>query len=139
MDANNLTVAVQINENETTALLDTGATISTISASYWRTKLQQKSPTYDSTDLTKVKTVSGDPFHVLGKLNIPCVSESNNFTLSAYITEGITFDIILGRDFLQKHKARIDLREHKIGFQPDSLENFPFPDYSALISDDNEN
>ena len=135
---NNLSDPIHINKVTAKALVDTGACISTISAQFWREQLQPDFPKFNTSNLTQIKTVSGDALNILGQLEIPCIIGDNNFTLQAYITEGVTFDIILGRDFLQKHKAKIDLNTNKIEFE--TVQNsFPFSEYPDISDPDDYN
>ena len=47
------------------------------------------------------------------------------YDLEARVVEGVTFDIILGRDFLSKHKAQIDLNTNTVVFE--EAYSLPFP------------
>lgn len=53
---------------------------------------------------------------------------NRSFSHNVFIINNLSHDVILGKDFLELHKSKIDLENHNLHLQ----DNFPSPNYLAL-------
>ena len=112
--ANNISVLGNICGQEFAFLIDTGANVSAIRAGTWN---QLPAPTKHPplpTQITSVKSVSGQLVPVLGQVNIPFEIDGKIFPFDALVIDSLAYDAILGRDFLEHYKAKLDLSNHTI-------------------------
>ena len=77
-----------------------------------------------SSNVGVVTSVDGFPLKILGKALMKFDIQSEVFPCEAHVIEGLTYDVILGRDFLQKYSSKIDFDKAVIEF---SLKENPFP------------
>ena len=88
-----------------------------------------------SSDSGIVTTVNGFPLKSLGKTLVKFVIQSQVFPCEAHVIEGLTYDVILGRDFLQKCSSNIDFDKARIELShPENP--LPFSGMEAAVSDD---
>ena len=86
-------------------------------------------PNLDASIPGKVTSVSGRSLVTLGKLMFSFVIDSEIFPFEAHVIQDLTFDVIIGRDFLRKFSSRIDFVKSVVEFSRD--ENpLPFCDAS---------
>ena len=78
--------------------------------------LSHKNCCLDSSSTIRVTSVSGSRLSVLGKVWLNFVIESDVFPFEAYVIKGLTHDVVLGRNFLQKYCSIINFMENVIEF-----------------------
>ena len=107
--ANNTSVIGKISDQTVTLLIDTGANVTAIQADVWRRipALVKYTPT--PTPIHTIKAVSGAEIPVLGQLEVPFEIDKHVYTFKALVIECLTYEAILGRDFLEFYNAKIDL------------------------------
>lgn len=102
-------------------MTDTDANVSAIRAEVWR---QIPSPTKHpptSTPITSIAAVNGQSIPVLGQTTLPFCINGKTYPFDVLVIESIAYDVILGRDFLETYKAKIDLKEHLLELCQDVL------------------
>ena len=66
--------------------------------------------------LSSVQTVSGEKVPVLGKITIPLQLQGREYICEFHVMQNLAYGAILGRDFLQKNGALIDLVDSTLSF-----------------------
>ena len=104
----------------TKLLVDTGAAVTVISDTYYHDILR---PVYElkrNEQLESVKTANGKSVPVTGSVSFPVMIGQLVYTFDAAIVPGLAYDIVLGRDFLHKFSAVIDVRGQTVKFYGDN-------------------
>ncbi|KAL9979865.1 hypothetical protein ACROYT_G017589 [Oculina patagonica] len=127
-------ISVGIEGHEFPSLVDTGAAVTAVNVNVWNKYLKNTHSNLSSSNSEIVTTVNGCPLKLLGKALVKFVIHSEVFIFEAHVIEGLNYDIILGRDFLQKFSSKIDFDKAKIEFsqQEDPL---PFHDIKEDVDD----
>lgn len=100
-------VEITVKSRRTNALLDTGASITVASASFInKTSLARTS--FQPSTHPVIKGVTGVRLTVLGVLTVPISIGGVKLSHPVHIIQELHYPFILGLDFLNKHKARID-------------------------------
>lgn len=71
------------------------------------------------TYITSISAVNGQSIAVLGQIELPFSINDKTYPFNVLIIEGITYDVILGRNFLESYKAKIDLKDHVLELHRD--------------------
>lgn len=109
-------ISVSIENFEFQCLVDTGAAITAVNAYVWNKYLRQAYPSLDSSDSGNITSVNGNLLDSLGKTTMRFEIQSEEFPFEAHVIENLTYDIILGRDFLQAFNSKIDFDSGVIKF-----------------------
>lgn len=122
-DSHILSVSAIINDIfPTPVLVDTGAAVTAISANLWnKISVVDESVQLSSCGITDIKTVSGTQLPVLGHLTIQFTIQGNSYPFDTFVINGLNYDAILGRDFLQFYQSNIDLHSGTLSL------SFPLP------------
>ena len=125
---NNTSIKRQIYGQNLTFLIDTG-TVTAIRADVWRRipELARNKP--EPTPIDSIKAVSGAVVPVLGQLQLPFQIENHTYSFKALVIASLTYEAILGRDFLEYYKAKIDLEQQTLCLGADS---FSFPAFEGF-------
>ena len=104
-------------------LIDSGATVTAVSAKVWRKYLCQAYPRLDGPDSESVTSVNGSCLTILGKSSMKFVIDSHEFPFEARMIENLSYDVILGRDFLKEFCFKVDFEDGSVNFpsEPDPL------------------
>ena len=107
----------KLNDEDTMMLLDTGAAITTIDKKLWKT-LKSNNNQLEKTTFS-VRSATKHALDILGQTNvtftIPTRKGSNQkFTIKAAVVKNVSQEVIIGKDFLLKYAAEIDLKAHKL-------------------------
>ena len=130
---NNLCVDGSILGTKCSFLIDTGASISAVKAQVWRDlPPPTKHPPQSSIHKT-IRTVNGQPIPVLGEVELPFQIQSEQYPFTVLILHEMPYDAILGRDFLERYRAKIDLETHSLDL---SLNSLPFSSIAANTQED---
>ena len=105
-------------------LLDTGASISCISRTFLDITNLSGYELLPS-DIPAISGVGGEKHKVLGMLNVSIMISRAQFQFKFYVIQDIQHTVILGIDFLNAHKAEIDLSRKVVHFD-DKLVQAPF-------------
>ncbi|PFX22079.1 Transposon Ty3-I Gag-Pol polyprotein [Stylophora pistillata] len=118
--------------NET---LYSGAAVTVVSARVWRQYLRHAYPKLSVPSSENITTVNGCRLTTIGKTSMEFVIDSRIFTFEVCVIEDLSFDVVLGRDFLQKFCFKVDFENGLVSFpsQPS-----PFPFEGVHVDDDND-
>lgn len=106
-------------------LIDTGANVSAIRADIWRQIPQRTKHPPSETHIKSISAVNGQSIPVLGQVELPFSINDRTYPFNILIIESIAYDVILGRDFLESYKAKIDLKDHILELQHEVPSNEP--------------
>ena len=120
-------LAVSIEGHDFNCLLDSGAAVTAISAEVWHTYLSHAYPSLDRPSPEGVTSVNGCRLATLGKSSMKFVIDSQVLPFEAHVIQDLAYDVILGRDFLQKFSFKIDFENGVVNFSPEA-DPLPFSD-----------
>ena len=99
----------QIHGDPVDLLVDTGACISVIDVGFVKEILSEVNlPVMASSTYSEVETVGGDKLPTIGQLQVPLSFNGRKFTCQFHVIENMTYNAVLGRDFLLPHGAVIN-------------------------------
>ena len=104
----NISLNGHINGLSVVYLIDTGANVRAIRADIWRQIPQRTKHPPAQTNITSISAVNGQSIPVLGQVELPFSINDKTYPFNVLIIESIAYDVILGRDFLESYKAKID-------------------------------
>ena len=111
-----LTVTAQLNDQDIKLLVDTGAGMSVIDEQFAQEVYRGELPELQKSALVNVKTVSGDELPVLGKIKVILEIAGGKYPCELQIVKNLTYEAVLGRDFLRANGAVINLRQGTLQF-----------------------
>ena len=111
LKCNDLTTEGEIAGQVVQLLVDTGACVSAIDVQLF-TKIYGHFPPNMSKG-----SPSGEKVPVLGKITLPLQLQGREYTCEFNVMQKLAYDAILGRDFLQKNGAPIDLLDSTLSFK----------------------
>lgn len=80
-----------------------------------------------------IRTVTGNPMTVRGMVLIPLVIDGRIFTDKVVVVDDLSHDVILGKDFLEHYKSKIDLEHHTLHLHDDlPFEGFTCSEFDSL-------
>ena len=122
----NVSVVGDIYGNKFSFLVDTGANVTAIKADVWRQLPALSKHPPIKTTIRSIKSVTGETIPVLGRVEVPFHINLRSYPFNALIIDAMAYDAILGRDFLEFYKAKIDLEHHTLALEtePSFFENF---------------
>ena len=131
--AGSSTLPVSIEGHSIYCLIDSGAAVTAVSAKVWRKYLCHAYPRLDRPDSASVTTVNGSRLTILGKSPMKFVIDSHEFPFEARVIENLSYDVILGRDFLKEFCFKVDFENGSVNFpsEPD-----PLPFKGVHLNDD---
>ena len=106
--ANSLTIPGKICREQFSFLIDTGANVEKV----WRRLPQLTKHPPVGFPTNGIISVSGELLQSEGKFTVPFEIESKMYPFHALVIEGLNFDVIIGKDFLNYYKFKIDFREN---------------------------
>jgi transposase InsO family protein len=115
------TVQVSINQAKTSALVDTGASISCIAKTFLE-KSGFQNQTLDPSNVAKVVGVCGETHKVLGTIQLPINFGNQIIWQNFHVFQKLHHSMILGLDFMEKHKANIDMGNKVLYIQNNSAQ-----------------
>ena len=111
-----LTVTAQLNGQDIKLLVDTGAGRSVIDEQFTRDVYKGELPKLQKSTLINVKTVSGEELPVLGKIEVILGIAGGKYPCELQVVKNLTYEAVLGRDFLRANGAVINLRQGTLHF-----------------------
>ena len=129
------TLPVSIEGHNFYCLIDSGAAVTAVSAKVWRKYLCHAYPRLDGPDSESVTTVNFSCLTILGKSPMKFVIDSHEFPFEARVIENLSYDVILGRDFLKEFCFKVDFENGSVNFpsEPD-----PLPFKGLHLNDDSD-
>ena len=125
----------KICNKEVSFFIDTGAAVSSISADFY----QPFSNTFplNTASVPHVRAVNDAKLNVLGQVEIPIKLGEYVYPFVVLVVGGLTFEAILGRDFMTRFPSKIDLLNNTIAMASGiSLCPLSDMDLEALVSTD---
>ena len=107
-------LSVSIEGHEFPCLVDTGAAVTAINADVWNKYLSDAYSNLSPYSVGVVTSVDRFPLKILGKALMKFHVQSEVFPCEAHVIEGLTYDVILGGDFLQKYSSKIDRKDSEL-------------------------
>ena len=111
------TVNVSINNRKSSALCDTGASVSCISKQFFDKAFLKDKPNINPCHVKYIIGVRGTNHQVLGVVEINVNFGTLGLTYPFYVVEELHHSIILGHDFLEAHSVTLDIRGKKMIIQ----------------------
>ena len=112
-----LTVTAQLNGQDIKLLVDTGAGMSVIDEQFAQEVYRGELPELQKSALVNVKTVSGEELPVLGKIKVILGIAGGKYPCELQVVKNLTYDAVLGRNFLIANGAVINLRQGTLQFE----------------------
>jgi len=112
------TITGNRNNFEMSFLVDTGAAISAVCSSFWETHLRQSGFELQDSNLKCINTVGGLPLKVIGKICLPLDIGLQLYYVNTHVIQDLTYEAILGRDFLSAHCDNLDFSNQVIRIRP---------------------
>ena len=91
------------------ALIDTGAQISCISENFLKYAIPKPNRKYQHANFTRVLGVGGESHKILGTILLDILIENSKFTQKFHVFKQLQHPVILGDDFLELNKGKIDI------------------------------
>ena len=117
LKCNDLTTEGEIAGQVVQLLVDTGACVSAIDELLFTKIYGHFPPIMSKGSLSSVQTVSGEKVPLLGKITIPLQLQEREYTCEFHVMQNLAHDAVLGRDFLRKNGALIDLVDSTLSFK----------------------
>lgn len=121
---------VSINKKRTNALVDTGASITVVSALFFN-KTSCANAVLMKPDFYFVNGVGGR-LNVLGNLDLPLSFQGATFNFPVHVVEKLPHSLIIGLDFMKKHKVTINLANNTMTFLNDAANVFMLRSNSGI-------
>lgn len=112
-------IAVQIGSEKSHALLDTGASISCISAEFFSKLETSALDISTSPGIMQIQGIGGEVHKVSKQATLPLSIAEHSCPQSFYVVPGIHPALVLGTDFCQKYKIEISFSEKRVKIQED--------------------
>lgn len=124
----NISLEGHVNGRVVTYFIDTGANVSTIKADIFRQIPHKVRYPPTATHVKAISAGNGQTVPVLGQVELPFSINNKVHPFQVLIIESIAYVVILGRDFLELYRAKIDLKDHKLelSFDTSSQGDFEF-------------
>lgn len=110
-----LIVTAQLNGHDVKMLVDTGAGISVIDERSLQELYANETPVLRKESSVKLQTVSGQALPILGLVKVSLGIARGNYFCAFNVVRDLTYEAVLGRDFLQANGAMIDLKKGTLG------------------------
>ena len=116
-------------------LIDSGAAVTAVTAKVWRKYWCHAYPRLDRPDSESATSVNGSCLTILRKSPMKFVIDSHEFPFEARVIENLSYDVILGRDFLKEFCFKVDFENGSVNFpsEPD-----PLPFKGVHLKDDSD-
>ena len=133
--AGSSTLPVSIEGHNLYCLIDSGAAVTAVSAKVWRKYLCHAYPRLDGPVSESVTTVNGSCLTILGKSLMKFVIDSHEVPFEARVIENLSYEVILGRDFLKEFCFKVDFENGLVNFPSESD---PLPFKGLHLNSDND-
>ena len=97
-------------------LVDTGAAVTVVSEKFYKEILRARHPLITEGGLDSVRTADGNSVPVRGTVTFSIILGHTSYLCSASVVVGLSYNIVLGRDFLHDFSAVIDIRGQVVTF-----------------------
>ena len=111
-----LTVTAQLHGQDIKLLVDTGAGMLVIDEQFAQEVCRGELLELQKSALVNVKTVSGEELPVLGNIKVILAIAGGKYPCELQVVKNLTYEAVLGRDFLRANGAVINLRQGTLQF-----------------------
>ena len=101
--------------------MDSGASLTFIHPRVLNAVPQLLSELEKDITLKVLRAVNGSSLQVLGRTQVPFEIDNKPYMFKAFVVEGMTYDVILGTDFLSHFKAKINFEDNTLDLSEDKL------------------
>ena len=116
-------------------LVDTGAAVTVISDKFFNEVLRTKYSMTQNQQFESIKTANGNTVAVTGAVSFSVTIGNLDYVCDAVVVPNLSYNVVLGRDFLHKFNAIIDVRGHKVTFSEQNTVFFAVGDSPPIVSD----
>jgi len=110
-DLNSLLVKGSIHDNTFSFLIDTGAMVTLIHSKLVQHDPQLRERFNENAVIRSLRAVNGQNMTILGQVPVPFTIGNKIYTVFALVADGLTYDVIIGKDFLQQFDAIINFKD----------------------------
>jgi len=115
-DTLNVTIKGKIADKTYNFLIDSGATHTIVHSKVFN---EFKDILKCQTHTASLKSVNGNELYIQGQTVVPFEIDGQIYQFNAFIVDNITYDIILGTDFLEHFNAVVDFNNKSLSFSND--------------------
>ena len=116
-------------------LVDTGAAVTVISERFFHDILRVKYALTQKQLFDSIKTANGGTVPVAGTASFDVSIGESEYVCDAIVVPNLSYNVVLGRDFLHKHRAVIDVGSEKVTFSENNTVLFATGDFPPVTSD----
>ena len=113
-------VKVSIGNINTTALIDTGATVNIIKTDLLNQIQGVNTAVREMTDAS-IRVANGETIRIKGEVNLPVKIGGQCFSTTFHILDTVTLPLIIGLEFLKANNVNINFAKHQLEIQYDSV------------------
>ena len=135
LNFSNVSIFGIIMKQNTRLLVDTGAAISVISDQFYKDVLRFDVSLRNSNSIDNIKTADGHTTPVIGFVQFIIAIGDQNYNCGAYVVPNLAYQVVLGRDFLHKNGAVINVPSETVTFTPDNTVAFAGDSNNLLVVD----
>ena len=116
-------------------LVDTGAAVSVVSENFYESILRASHSLLHKGTIDSVKTANGHVVFVRGFVSFPVFIGKKEYQCDASVVPGLSYDVVLGRDFLHQFSAVIDVKGCFVTFDEINTVYFAVGDVPPFVSE----
>ena len=105
-------------------LVDTGAAVIIISGEFYHKVISTSSPLQVSQMLQSVKKANGTHIPIEGVTTFNLLLGQTNYSCNAFVVSGLSYSVVLGRDFLKQNRAIINTGAQTVEFLGNNVLRF---------------
>ena len=116
-------------------LVDTGAAVTVVSENFYETFLHARYSLLNNRTIDSVKTANGHVVFVRGFVSFPVSIGKKDYECEASVVPDLSYDVVLGRDFLHRFCAVIDVKGCFVTFEETNTVYFAVRDTPPFVSE----
>ena len=116
-------------------LVDTGAAVTVVNEQFYNDYLRLKFPLTQDQRFDSIKTADGNMLPVMGAVKFQLVIGNEQYECEAAVVPKLSYRVVLGREFLYKTNAIIDVRGQKVTFSGGNIVAFAIGDSPPVCSE----
>jgi len=120
----NLSIAGSICNTPFTFLVDTGAAVSALNYKAYEKLPSEITSQLRTNTLSVLRSVNGQDISIVGQLKVPLCIDTKIYSFKMFVAKDLSYDVILGKDFLEHFKAVIDLQSNTLTL-PETKDTHP--------------
>lgn len=124
----------QLGEVPISFLLDTGAAVTLLRKDAWERVNAEKTHKLSPWSGQRLVGVDGSPLQVFGQVEMKLTLVGKHFPTNVLVVSPLTTEAILGLDFLQHHRATINLEAQQLLIGRDTVTQIPLSKLPLPIS-----